>query len=269
MKLFLAYFLIVISLSVSALEQGPQTFRDLLRSPFNSGAMVEQELENLNSYFLSEKKHQAYFNSIYIIITDGILKKIESKEFENSYCIEKMLVSFSNLYRQALFQYNFGDQNKTPLPWRMAFKANDFKKNKATVQLVLGMNAHIVHDLAITLDLVARENPSCALSKVKKDYFELNKFFHQKISELNLELERVYYLVGNNSDKELRRSMNLLAVKKMIVLMRAKAWDFANDLNQLNDPVQYQKYLRHIEDQSYQNTLAIFKLEFLFPSHGL
>lgn len=257
------------ALNIRAGENGTNYFRELLGHQYNSIGDVEKELKELNNYFLSHKMHQAYFNSIYTIVTNGIRTQIDSGDFERPDCIGKMVVSFSKMYRDALFSYYFGQKNDTPMAWQQAFIANDSTRAKPTVQIMLGMNAHIIHDLSETVDQVAKADFSCNLELVHDDYFKLNQFFDHIIEILNDDLYKTYSLLQADKNKLNLKPIKVEMVKIMVHEMRSKAWDFANLLSESRDNGEYSDNLLLIEKESGSNAQATLAMSFLFPRNGL
>lgn len=272
---FLLRTLLVVTLCLSfslgafAQDLKSEYFKELLTHKYLSASDVEMELKELNKYFLEQKMQQAYFNAVYIIVTGGIKARIDRGDFENPKCIEKMILSFSEMYRDALYDYYFNNALKTPISWQKTFEANELGFEKPTVQLLLGMNAHIIHDLPESVDKVARNNPTCSLENVHDDYFKLNKFFNESINILNENLQNTRRALESDNNKLILRPIKAGMVKVMVSQMRSLAWDFATLLNGSQNDYEFQDTLTAIEIESKINAEGILAMKFLIPANGL
>ena len=92
------------------------------------------------------------FAYIYRRTTQKIKDAIEAGRFEDAKRMEKLDVTFANLYIQAF--HNFQFSKKIPLSWEFSFKA--INQNISLVQhILLGMNAHINLDLSVAAATIA------------------------------------------------------------------------------------------------------------------
>ena len=89
------------------------------------------------------------FNALYLLITkrvDGALVTgVNSPEF-----LEMLDVEFAKRYFAALGQWN-RDEEETPDVWEVLFKRAADERLSRLVAAMLGVNAHINHDLAVSL----------------------------------------------------------------------------------------------------------------------
>ncbi|WP_284014599.1 DUF5995 family protein [Halobaculum litoreum] len=61
------------------------------------------------------------------------------------------MTAFANRYRTALAAYERGERDRVPRAWRLAFDAALAGDTLVTQDALLGINAHVVHDLALAL----------------------------------------------------------------------------------------------------------------------
>jgi hypothetical protein len=110
-----------------------------------------QSLETLELLLRDRHDRRAIFVTAYLGITRAIKQGLESGLFYDQAWVTRYALCFANLYQKALLAYERGDQAALPKAWRIAF---DISKNAGALaiqDLVLGINAHINHDLALAL----------------------------------------------------------------------------------------------------------------------
>ena len=117
---------------------------------------VAQRLTQLEELFRQTKDNRGIFIVAYKDMTIRLREKIRlqkdgtEKVFNNINWIEEYLLAFANLYRKAL--YGSIQTLSIPEAWRIAFeKAYDDRGVISLQHLMLGINAHIAHDLPFAL----------------------------------------------------------------------------------------------------------------------
>lgn len=168
----------------------------------------------------------AAFNSLYLTITrrvDGALVTgVNSPQF-----LELLDVEFAKLYFHALDRWNNDDED-TPDVWEVLFKRAGDTDMSLLAAAMLGVNAHINHDLALALIATWNETgaPEPADVTIHPDYLLVNEIFYQEIpplrrgfsDEWQMELDR---LVGPVDDWSQRM---------LVTITRARAWDQAREM---------------------------------------
>jgi hypothetical protein len=71
--------------------------------------------------------------------------------FDDPDWVADYLVTFANLYRRAVFEFETGRGDSLPTAWRLAFWAAERKQALVLQQAALGINAHVTFDLAFAL----------------------------------------------------------------------------------------------------------------------
>jgi hypothetical protein len=163
----------------------------------------------------------AAFNDLYLTITrrvDGALRAdATDPEF-----LELLDVEFAKRYFDALDRWNRDDED-TPDVWEVLFKRARDERMSRLAAAMLGVNAHINHDLALALigtwnDLGAPED-----DLIHHDYLLVDQIFHDEIpllrrgyaSEWQMDIDR---FVGPLDDWSQR---------VLVTVTRAHAWDQA------------------------------------------
>ncbi len=173
----------------------------------------------------------AAFNSLYFTITDRVAQSLRGASVRDKDFLELLDVEFAKRYFHALRLWG-EDDTDTPDAWEVLFRrAQDHGVSKLAAAM-LGVNAHINHDLALALvstweQLGAPDDDD----ETHPDYLLINKIFFEEIPGLRrrystpLQL-RIDRLVGNLDDWSQR---------VLVSVTRAHAWEQAQRLWALRD----------------------------------
>ncbi|WP_406697678.1 DUF5995 family protein [Singulisphaera sp. Ch08] len=119
--------------------------------PYTTIPEVIDGLTELESVFILRRDRRGVFVSAYILITRELQRRIGSGLFNDNEWVERYVLSFANLYRQALEAYGRGDRFSVPDAWKMAFDTSVSGVGLVIQDLMLGINAHINRDLPNSL----------------------------------------------------------------------------------------------------------------------
>lgn len=122
-----------------------------ITSPYASIDDAIQSFAMLEQIFRAGHDRRAIFVTAYLSITRAIKQSVEARLFQDNAWATRYAICFANLYRTALLAYERGNWDALPKAWRISFDTS--RNNGALViqNLVLGINAHINHDLALAL----------------------------------------------------------------------------------------------------------------------
>jgi hypothetical protein len=164
----------------------------------------------------------ACFNSLYHTITDRVAKALRGPEVKDPAFLELLDVEFAKRYFDALRRWGLEDDT-TPDVWEVLFRRAHDKKVSALVAAMLGVNAHINHDLAIALIATWAELGRPEDGLVHPDYLLINQIFYEEIPPLrrryaNRMQMRLDALVGELDD---------WSQEVLVTVTRARAWNQA------------------------------------------
>lgn len=172
----------------------------------------------------------AAFNSLYFTITDRVAQALRGADVRDKAFLELLDVEFAKRYLHALRLWG-EDDPATPDAWEVLFRrAQDHKLTKLTAAM-LGVNAHINHDLALALVATWQQLGPPEGDDIHSDYLLINKIFYEEIPGLRrrystpLQL-RIDALVGTLDDWSQR---------VLVSVTRAHAWEQAQRLWALRD----------------------------------
>ncbi len=136
------------------------------------------------------------FSQAYLIVTSTIQKYAKVGAFQNPKSIETFTVAFSRHYFDAINNYF---ENPKALPYAWATLTNSMPNAPHFMQLMAGANAHINHDLPITLDALLRSKKST--DNLLQDLRQLDKVLmesgHQIVASLHEPNPRLDFLRRN------------------------------------------------------------------------
>ena len=84
-------------------------------------------------------------------MTTAVIGGIETGAFQDPKWVSTYLIEFANWYRKALLDFQQGNIEVVPRPWRLALSTSTSGHTLIIQDLLLGVNAHINYDLAYTL----------------------------------------------------------------------------------------------------------------------
>lgn len=123
-----------------------------LASPIIGGT-IDEVFERMTKLADSDQQlgcRRAIFLQLYVMVTGAVREKVRRGDyFQDSQWAARYLVAFANLYAAARYRYDRGEA--VPKSWRIAFQTADNGTGLVLQDLLLGVNAHINHDLALAL----------------------------------------------------------------------------------------------------------------------
>lgn len=122
--------------------------------PYQSVDDVLAGLKTLEQACIEARDRRGVFVSAYIRITLELVMRADTGRFEDAEWLTRYIVAFAELHRRALADYEAGNRERVPKAWRVAFDAALDGRSVIVQDLILGINAHINHDLPLALRMV-------------------------------------------------------------------------------------------------------------------
>ncbi|BCJ48812.1 hypothetical protein Asp14428_02870 [Actinoplanes sp. NBRC 14428] len=201
----------------------PDTIGDVLR-------MLTRAQEILNLLPPPAANRVASFNSLYFTITDRVAQSLRGTEVRDPSFLELLDIEFAKRYFEALRLW--GDEDRsTPDAWEILFRRAQDPGVSKLAAAMLGVNAHINHDLALALTSTWEQLGAPRDEVVHPDYLLVNKIFYQEIPRLRRRYStrfqlRIDGLLGDLDDWSQR---------VLVAATRAHAWEQAQRLWELRD----------------------------------
>ena len=201
-----------------ALHKQPATIGDVI----GTLTLVQDILDELPPSRANNRV--AAFNELYLKITRRVDTALVAGVHQPDF-LELLDVEFAKRYFAALDRWN-DDDEETPDVWEVLFKrAGDVRMTRLTAAM-LGVNAHINHDLALALIDTWHQLGAPDDDRVHPDYLLVNDIFHQEIPPLRRGFSDAWQL-------ELDRFVGPLddwTQRMLVTVTRARAWDQGRDL---------------------------------------
>ena len=199
---------------------------DLVSEPFTSVTDAHRRLCELESLFYERDDGRGPFLVIYSQVTDEVGRAIDAGDFADPAWVESYLVTFADLYRQALLSYETGNVEALPDPWQVAFDAATQGDCLVAQDAVLGINAHVNYDLALALSLVGVDPDR---DEKYADHCAVNDILQRMVDEVQADLAERYAPGLSTVDEALGRldeALSFLALAEG----RDTAWRVATAL---------------------------------------
>ncbi len=173
------------------------------------------QLDEIIQQSVEENNFLCTFAYVYRRTTAEVKKAIESGRFDDPVLMEKLDVTFANLYIEAYHKFrNAVNPSKS---WQFAFESGE--NNLAIIQhILLGMNAHINLDLSVAAASITRGEE---IIQLKNDFMTIN----QILAELTQTIQR-----GLGKASIMMKLLDLFGFRsdeKIINFSIKKARDFA------------------------------------------
>jgi Family of unknown function (DUF5995) len=112
-------------------------------------------LAALEARYRERNDRRAIFLTLYGIVSSEMRARVAARSFEDNAWVERYTVAFANLYREALVAYEAGDPARVAKAWRLCFDAAAAGNGLVLQDMLLGVNAHVNHDLPLALSAIS------------------------------------------------------------------------------------------------------------------
>ncbi len=131
-------------------DPDPETVA-IVAEPFDDVEDVQDRLGRLESHLLDRDDRRAVFLTVYTEMTAETTAAIDAGEFNDPVWMRRYLVCFAEYYRRAFLAFERGSMATVPDPWLVAFGTAHRGDALILQDAFLGINAHILYDLALTV----------------------------------------------------------------------------------------------------------------------
>lgn len=203
-------------------------------------------LEALEHALRKRQDRRAIFTSAYLNITRAIAQALEAGTFRDGAWTTRYTIAFANLYRSALLAYEQGDIAAVPKSWRIAFATACGGRALVIQDLVLGINAHINHDLALALVEIGIDPDRAARYA---DHCTVNQVLHTAVDPMQERVGRLYAPILNLLDRGCERLDEEIACFS-VAKARESAWTTALALTNARDESERAAIRTSLDDRS-------------------
>ena len=199
---------------------------ELFSTPFVTVEDVHDRLSAAETHLRATGDRRAVFLTVYVAMTARVRAGIRNGRFDDPEWTRRYLVAFAERYRRALVDFERGRERRVPPAWRVAFGASLGGETLVIQDALLGINAHIVHDLAFALDDVGvgtgRER-----ERRHADHLAINEVLRSLADVVQRTLAKVYAAAGIEAVDDLLGRFDEQATLVGLRTARAFAWENA------------------------------------------
>jgi hypothetical protein len=195
----------------------------LLEAPFVTVEDLDSRLAQLDAYFEAQNDMRGVFVAVYGITTADTAQSIAEGAFLDAAWLADLTIVFGNLYRKALYDYECGNVDAVPEPWRIAFDAAQDPDVPTLKHAILGIHAHINHDLALA---IAAVTPAHTRDTRMLDFYLMDTVLDTAIDPVQDMLAERYEEGLARLDTQFE-SLDELVIARTINAWRHRAWRVA------------------------------------------
>jgi hypothetical protein len=196
--------------------------------------MIERTVDELRAIALDADDAAGYFPALYVGVTRRIAEGIRDQRFENGERMERLIVVFAGYYTRARAE-------QTPIArcWQATWDVADDPNLLIAQHLLLGMNAHINHDLPQAVVDVADEHGG--LLAMRTDFDSVNDILAATFVDVTRDLDAVSKWANEAAMLGGRHLFNFSMRRA-----RSQAWR-ASELLHERDTAQREEYVRDLD----------------------
>ena len=228
-----------------------------LEKRYESLDQIVASFQALEQALYERKDRRAVFATTYLTMTLEIEKRVGEHTYNDPEWVAAYAVSFANLYRSAFVAFERGDMAEVPEPWRISFETAEGRSNLILQDLLLGVNAHINHDLALALVEVTIDPEREAR---REDHLAVNEAIGKATNAVQARLGTLYVPFFGHLDRFFGRFDEHVAGFS-IEKARLNAWKSAVSLANAQTDTE-----RALVKQSISDNAAVFARLILLPT---
>jgi len=204
---------------------------------------VLSRLDHEIAHARAEGARWGYFPALYRTVTAEVKRAIEDGEFEDGPRMEHLDVRFAVRYFDALDQWRAGAGPTRS--WQIALHAAERADLLVLQHLLLGMNAHIMLDLAVAAAEIA---PGERIAALQRDFFHINDLLARMVDGAEAAIARSFPALGRLDRVAGGRDEAMATFS--IEEARDIAWTAATTLATMKDPARKAHGERMLDDRT-------------------
>ena len=161
----------------------------VVSAPYANLDEVIQSFAKLEEAFLAAQDRRAVFASAYLAVTRSLKGKLGTNLFLDDIWVISYALAFANLYRDALQNFANGHRELVPKAWCLSFDVSMNDEGYVILDLLLGINAHINHDLPLALSSASIDPDR---NKRHQDHVKVNDVLAEAINPIEDRISQLY-----------------------------------------------------------------------------
>jgi hypothetical protein len=219
---------------------------EIFSEEFRSVEDVIDKLSRFEQCCLGNHDLRGVFATAYLLITRSIHAHLDDGLFRNDEWSKTYLVRFGNLYREAVLNDESNNGQPVPKSWNFSFETSRKKEGLIIQHLLLGINAHINHDLAVALYDVGIDPDR---DDKYTDHILINQILEQSTDSLKKEVGIKYAPILKRLDRKTGRISDDVT-NFSIPKARDHAWSFAIALTRASGRNEQEILRKTLDDQA-------------------
>jgi hypothetical protein len=183
-------------------------------------------LLHLEEGFRQANDRRGVFVSAYLVITRMLDEWVSERRFHRNNLVAHYVIAFANAYLRALAAFEDSGRSKIAGAWRQALTASRRGSGSLIQDLLLGINAHINHDLPFAI-IEAGLDVDCDLCR--RDHLRINEALRQAIPLVRERVVEFYEPCPRIASAICGRVVDS-AVAEALVASRSNSWQWATAL---------------------------------------
>lgn len=220
------------------LQSGDPEVVSLLEAEYTSLDDFCDRLTRLEKLLAGRGDPRAIFAAMYRVLTEKAIRSMEEGFFDDPEWTQRFVVSFGNLYRVAFLEHETGHADRIPGAWRIAFDAVDDDRITVFQHAILGIHAHINHDLAFAL---AEVTPPGERARRFHDYTLTNRFLIGSVDDVEAILASAFDSELGALDDDLG-GLDEALLRRLLSRWRNNAWRLSALFDGSRSPLQEEFY---------------------------
>lgn len=137
------------------MPDGDEGMTPMPQSVYRTMDDVVEGLGAWEARFRAAGDRRSIFLTLYGVVSAEIRERLAQGYFTDTQWVHRYAVAFANLYREALDAYDARRMADVPKAWRLCFDAAATGTGLVLQDMLLGVNAHVNHDLPFALSGVS------------------------------------------------------------------------------------------------------------------
>lgn len=150
---------------------------------------VVEGLKAIEQAWSAPLDRRVIFATVYRMMSEAMRARIAQRKFEDNAWVTRYTIAFANLYREALRDYERGAITAVPKAWQLSFGESKAGRALVVQDLLLGVSAHINHDLALALHAVGIKTDR---AKRRRDHEAVNQVLASITDEVQEKVAAMY-----------------------------------------------------------------------------
>ncbi|MDZ7718383.1 MAG: DUF5995 family protein [Balneolaceae bacterium] len=217
-----------------------------LEEKYQSVPEVIEHFKWLEEYLFNHDDLRGVFTTAYLHITQSIGAALQENSFHDNSWSRDYLICFANLYREAMLNYERGHLDLVPKSWKIAYNLSKSNEGYVIQHLMLGINAHINHDLALALHQTSIDPNR---EEKYKDHTDINIILEKATDGLKKNVADKYAPILNRLDRGLG-SIDDEITAFSIPKAREHAWSMAIALTAAQSNLERKILRKSLDEQA-------------------